>query len=368
MDLDIEYGSQTGVLDDSKEDVGDGGYISLKSQTHQGEDITPTTYLVIRPTAGLPADGKVRLKFNSGGRYKVARDRLGNDLIVSEVTEFPAGQETRLYLVGETKSQSRGGEHITMQISNNESWIDGDSLKATVVQTQFQIDLRVFIPYNWVNIPHLLHISQVAKGDSRTYDPDLNGTYRVAQRAIVNLYQEWVPEIENRMIDNWKSAGVSEHYWDWDVINWDTWAKHSQNTIVSPSYISSGAVLQNSGTADLSQVDSFIEGSGPTGLSDNTKTFMKFEGSAAEPIIIGAATIDWRIYVGISKSDPLNPQYVMQGVHDGFPAYEIYINSAHQIFQPTNVLQWGPDPAVGVLELIGWPDVTLATKTGLIQQ
>jgi hypothetical protein len=255
-----------------------------------------------------------------------------------------------------------------MQIKVGDSWVDGDSLKATVVQTQFQIDLRVFIPYNWVNIPHPAHVFQVAKGDSRSYDPDLNGTYRVAQRAIVNLYREWVPEVENRMIENWKSAGVSVHYSNSDVLNWDDGAKHSDDTDVSPSYINSGAAVINSGTADISRVDSFIESVGPTGSSDDTKTFMKFTGAAAEPIIAGAADIDWRIFVGISKNDPLNPQFVMQGVHDGFPAYEIYINSNHQIFQHTNVLQWKPNPSVGVLELIGFPDVTVGTATGLIEQ
>ena len=43
-------------------------------------------------------------------------------------------------------------------------------------------------------------------------------------------------------------------------------------------------------------------------------------------------------------------------------------NSNHQIFQHTNVLQWKPNPAVGVLELIGFPDVTVGTATGLIEQ
>jgi len=370
VDLDIEYASQDGIkeLEETKEDTGDGGYISLKSQTHQGEDITPTTYLVIRATAGLPADRKVRLRFNAGGRFKVSKNLLGTDLVVSEVTEFPVGQETRLYLVGETKSQSRGGETITMQIDNNGSWIDGDSLKATVVQTQFQIDLRIFIPYNWVNIPHPAHVSQVARGDTRTYDPQLNGTYRVAQWAILNLYKEWVPEVQNRMVDDGKSAGTSEHYSDSDVLNWDDGAKHSEDTVVKPSYIKAGAPVINSGTADLSNVDSYIASSGPTGSSDDTKCYMKFDGAAAEPIIAGAATIDWRIYVGISKNDPLNPQFVMQGVHDGFPAYEIYINSKHPVFTHTNVLQWRPDPAVGVLELLGFPDVTVGPQTGLINQ
>lgn len=366
VDLDIEYLSQEGIkeLEESKEDAGDGGYISLKSQTHQGEDITPTTYLVIRPITGLSEDRKVRLKFNAGGRYVVARDRLGNDPVISEGTEFPAGQETRLYLVGEAKSQTRGGEQITVQIENEGSWLDGDSLKATVVQTQFQIDLRIFIPYNWVNIPHPAHISQVAKGDNRSFDSQLNGTYRIAQWAILNLYREWVPEVENRMLDHGKSAGTSEHYSDGDVFNWDDAAKHSGDTAVKPSYINDGAPVMDSGTADLSNVDSDIVISS----SDDAKCFIKFSGAASEPIITGAATIDWRINVGISKNNPLEPQFVMQGIHDGFPAYEIYINSRHSIFQSTNVLQWLPGLKDGVLELMGYPDVGVGPTTGLINQ
>jgi hypothetical protein len=365
VDLDIEYGSQTGVLDDSKEDVGDGGYISLKSQTHQGEDITPTTYLVVRPTAGLPADGKVRLKFDSGGRYKVARDRLGNDPIVSEVTEFPAGQKTRLYLVGETKSQSRGSEQITMQISNNGSWIDGDSLKATVVQTQFQIDLRIFIPYNWVDIPwHPNHIGQVAKGDTRSYDPQLNGSYRVAQSAILNLYKEWVPEVEQRLIDSGKSAGNSAHYGFIYVNNYDPFAKHSDLAAVKPSFINPGSPSFGVGTSNLSRVDSEII----SASTNDEQCFVRFEGAAGEPIILLAADINWQFDVGISKQDPLNPTFYMLGSHDGFPAYEIYINSRHPVFPYTDILQWKPTLNVGVLELMDNLDVNVGPTTGIIKQ
>jgi hypothetical protein len=367
VDLDIEHGYRN-EFEELKENIGDGGYISLKSQTPQGEDITPTTYLVIRPANGLPNNSKIRLKFNSGGHYKVARDRLGTDPVISEVIEFPAGQETHLYLLGETKSQSRGGENITMQIKVDSSWADGDSLKATVVQTQYQIDLRVFIPYNWVNIPHPFYINQVAIGDSRSYDPHLIGTFRVAQRVILNLYHEWEPGIENRIIDSWNVGGLSQNYYDSDVTNWDDDAIHSEKTIMSPSYINSGATPVTSGTADISQVLSNVQNYGPTGESDDTKTFVSFDGAAADPLIVGAADIDWRITVGISKSDPLNPQFVVQGVHDGFPAYEIYINSNHPIFPYTNVLQWEPNLEADVTELIGFPDVTMPTKIGLIKQ
>ncbi len=363
VDLDIKYASQAGTkeLEESKEDTGDGGYISLKSQTHQGEDITPTTYLVIRPTTGLPNDSKVRLKFNSGGRYKVARDRLGDDPIVSEITEFPAGQETRLYLVGETKSQSRGGENITMQIEVGGSWVDGDSLKATVVQTQFQIDLRVFIPYNWVNIP--LHPS-VAGGDNRSYDPNLNGTYRVSQNAILNLYREWVPDVENRMIDDGKSAGITYHYSTSDVTNFNSSAKHSEDTTVKPSYINSGASPSNSGIADLSGVQVTVLSS----LSNDNRVTVEFEGEAAEPILPVAAPINWRFSVGISKANPLNPSFSLEGAHDGFPAYEIYVNCKHLKFPHTEVVTWKPPLSADVWELVGDLDVFVGPLTGTINQ
>jgi hypothetical protein len=367
LDLDIEYASQTGLkeLEESKEDTGDGGYISLKSQTNMGEDITPTTYLVIRPTYGLPSNKKVRLKFNSGGRYYISRNRLGTDLIISELTEFPAGQETRLYLVGGTRSQTRGGESITMQVNNNGTWIDGDSLNATVVQTQFQIDLRVFIPYNWVNIP--LHL-RVAGGDTRNYNPQLNGGYRVAQRAIVNLYKEWVPGVESRLIDKGKSAGITYHHAVNNITNFSSGAKHSEDTIVKPSYIKLGAAPTNSGIADLSNVDCFVADSGPTGSPDDSKICIRFVGNAAEPILPVAAPIQWRFSVGISKNDPIHPQFFMQGVHNGFPAYEIYINGRHPSLPHTKVLEWKPDLTVGVMSLVGFPDTPIGTETGLINQ
>ena len=180
----------------------------------------------------------------------------------------------------------------------------------------------------------------------------------------MNLYPEWIPEPGNRVIENGKSAGTTKHYRDSDVFNWDDGAKHSEDTIAKPSYVKPGAPVVDSGVADLSNVDSYVVAS----LTDSAKCYVKFEGTASEPIIAFAAPIDWRINVGISKQDPLNPQFVMQGVHDGFPAYEIYINCKHSIFPYTSVLQWKPHPSVGVMELVGYPDVTVGPATGLIKQ
>ena len=113
--------------------------------------------------------------------------------MVSEETEFAANTDTTLYFQDLGNSQLRGGEDITMQIGISGNWYDGDSVKCTVVQSEFQIVNRVFIPYNWVDIPwHPFHTDDVAEGDHRDFDPILEGSYRVEQRVVVNPYKDLV--------------------------------------------------------------------------------------------------------------------------------------------------------------------------------
>jgi len=52
----------------------------------------------------------------------------------------------------------------------------------------------------------------------------------------------------------------------------------------------------------------------------------------------------------------LLPVFSLSGEHDGFPAYEIYINPEQVV---TNVLQWSPDINDGVLELLFGPDTPI---------
>ena len=135
--------------------------------------------------SSLPSTSKIRLKFTDGGRYKIYSDDTRQTLVQSEVTEFDVGSPTTLYYQGIGKSQSRGGEEVVMQIGVGESWYDGGSVKCTVVQSEFEIVNRVFIPYNWVDIPwHPFHADDVAEGDDRDFDATLAGTYRVEQRDL----------------------------------------------------------------------------------------------------------------------------------------------------------------------------------------
>ena len=48
-------------------------------------------------------------------------------------------------------------------------------------------------------------------------------------------------------------------------------------------------------------------------------------GSAANPLVRGAFDIDWAFSLTLNTSGP-KPHWTLQGLDDGFPAFEIYIN------------------------------------------
>lgn len=349
VDLDVVHPA-TDELNEAKEDVDDGGYVSIKREV-DGDDVAPVTQLKLHANSSLPSTAKFRLKFADGGRYKIYSDVGRATEVVSEQTEFAANVDTTLYFQGLGKSQSRGGEEVMMQIGVGGNWYDGDSVKCTVIQSEFEIVHRVFIPYNWVDIPwHPFHADDVAEGDDRDFDPTLAGTYRVEQKVVINPYKDLV---SNRIRSKSIIPGETKHFDEDDVVNFDEDAKHSDLTAVQPSYIPHGAIVHNSGFADITEVTITLLNY----LTNDKQTIVELKGSASEPIVFLAAPIDWQFNVGVEIDDPLNPTAVFSGLHDGFPAYEIYINANHPIFPVTEVLKWAPSIDKGVLELVGGANV-----------
>jgi hypothetical protein len=89
------------------------------------------------------------------------------------------------------------------------------------------------------------------------------------------------------------------------------------------------------------------------GARTETDTTVRFHGGAAEPIVIGAAEINWDFSITINIGDPVKPRYKVSGEQDGFPAYEIYIKtddppSAEKV---TKAYQWKPPIERGVESL-----------------
>jgi hypothetical protein len=156
-DLDIIHPA-TGELEEGKEDganadAPDGGFVSVKRMIDDGRggetDATPITKLKIHKIEGVQNNWKTRLKFNAGERYKIYKHAARTQLVVSETSEFPATIDTTVYFQGEKKSETRAGEEITLQIGINGVWYDSDSVKCTIVQSEFQIQVKAFISYAW---------------------------------------------------------------------------------------------------------------------------------------------------------------------------------------------------------------------------
>ena len=234
----------------------------------------------------------------------------------------------------------------------------------TVVQSEFEIVHRVFIPYNWVDIPlHPFHPQQVAEGDDRGFDPGLTGTYRVEQRAVLCPYRDLDA---SPVKDKEKRAGITRHFDESNVSN-HSGALHSGLEPQQPSRIQKDSVPLNTGIASLGNVRAYLLAS-PV----DHQTHLRMEGSAAEPIVMGAglvAPIDWLFDIAIGVGNPAEPQVILSGEHDGFPAYEIYVYAGRDKSSPTTVLQWLPPIESGVLALAGNdPDTPVEERTKPIEQ
>jgi hypothetical protein len=131
----------------------------------------------------------MRLKFSKADRYKIYRDEARTQEVISESTELPANADTTLWFHGLKKSLTRGGESVTMQINAGGSWIDGDAVKCTIVQSEFLFQVKAFIPYAWTEAENFAPpplnpmFGKVAKGDLHP-----GSGIRPASPGFINLY------------------------------------------------------------------------------------------------------------------------------------------------------------------------------------
>ena len=138
VDLDILHPA-SGRLGEELEDKdydSSGGYVALKREI-DGEDVAPVTQLQLRRCSHYEME-HYRLKFDSGGRYRIYSDANRTQEIISEQTEFTAGTETTVYLQGLSVSDSLGGEEVTLQVGLSGNWYATDSVNFTVVQAEFE--------------------------------------------------------------------------------------------------------------------------------------------------------------------------------------------------------------------------------------
>jgi hypothetical protein len=371
VDLDIVH-PETGELTDVKEDADDGGYVSvqrLEDLADATSDVTPKTKLKIHAILGAQSTRKTRLKFNGANRYKIYRDEARTHEVVSEHTEL--NTDTTLFFHGIKKSDSRGGEQVTMQVKVNDMWMDGDSVKFTLVQSEFLIQVKAFIPYAWTEaeeeVPGPNELSpmagKVAKGDlhsftlprtngrlaspgfrnrystdrepnpgdpnDSTYDIFDNAPFRVCQQIILTPYKDLHPSYDLASSRKVWTAPSSDHY--------------EKATSVDPTEISLKKGFKEltgsprSGKPPIKQKD-FSQGVRTGKIAELNIEAGATDGAMGSilgiPLHWVTADIHWNIWFMInSEADPLLPTVQFGGSHDSYPAYEIIVIQSDQTYK-----------------------------------
>jgi hypothetical protein len=322
-DVDVIHPA-TGELDEDKEDGGDGGYVPIKRAA-----TTPVTQLKLHARPAFAA-ALYRLKFNSGGRYKLYRDAARTDEVISETTQFSPATDVSLYFEGISKSTSRGGEKVTVQIQLNGQWLDADAVLLTVVQAEFPIFIRAYIPYLWTTpedifwTTSLLTGQNVAGGDNRNINLDPgNDDYRLMQSFTLTPYPDLHVNKDIETDRTFSSAQQSISYKrstsvpaeDMDKLHGYSLRPNPEFRVGTPQGLESTYVLTSNGQ---NKTKMQVTGSG----EDGAIYAASFWGGWQIPSM-GVPNIDWNIKIELDKTNPIQAKVSIEGQRNKFPAYEI---------------------------------------------
>jgi hypothetical protein len=382
VDLDLIHPA-TGELADDREDgtssSPDGGYVSIKrtvgSDAIGGEDVAPVTKLSIKGIYGISPVPKVRLKFNGGDRYKLYKDVSRTQEVVSEQTEFNGNQETTLYFQGLKKSLSRGGEKVTMQVKLTNNWVDGDSVDCTIVQSEFLIQIKAFIPYEWTEgestwVTNLINpmSGKVAHGDLRNVPGQFKNAFsnkdlfysvapfRLCHEVILTPYVDlhyFYQDLEAER--KFTSALTSDHYSKASSVNASELVLRNGYLPLAPPSIATGppVVFPATYSPELSLYNILRANKCALNLTASGKDGAMGIFTAASP------AIDWDVRLEVDSSlNPLLPSIRVKGKHDLYPAYEIIAIQADGTFKDTHRHMPNRDVYPGPISLSGAPSIT----------
>jgi hypothetical protein len=200
------------------------------------------------------------------------------------------------------------------------------------------ITINSFIPQDHVSKPFSL--THIFEGDNRmdatagiaTWDKD--GSYRTREQFTVIPFQSMgdFDGLENNAYAN-DPDGITNDEW---FIGIGTTREYHEGSSLLGGKISAAA------KADTILGDNYLK----TGEATASKSGMKIEpvwqgerkvkvhcvGHATNPLFsilgIPAPAIDYDVNIIIDFTDQEHPKYTLQGDHDGFPAYEFYINDS----------------------------------------
>lgn len=380
MDLDVVH-PVTGTFGEMDEDSSDGGYVSVQ-RLEEGIDVTPVTLLSLDTSPEQPGIGKTRLKFNSGGRYKLYSDAARTSE-VTQSTEFSGGGSQVVYIRGFQKSASRGGESVTMQVNVGGSWIDGDSVKFTVVQSEFLFQVKAFIPYAWTEGEEETPgpngwspmAGKVAKGDlhpglgdriptagflnvfSTDYvippGPVPAGTpldgqfkfapFRVCQRIVLTPYSHLHSSYDLTSRRKVWTAPASDHYSKATAVN-------AAEATLKKGFMALSGVTTSTGKPPVTGED-YRQGA-RTGRIAELHIEAAGKDGAMGWLTSATDDIHWDMWVKVNaETNPLLPVVQFGGQHDSYPAYEIIVIQADGTYKPIHNVSPAPSALPGPYSL-----------------
>ncbi len=337
VDIDFVHPA-TGEMNESRE-TSEGGYIAIRQ-----DEETPVTKLKLHKLEGM-ASAELKLTFSSS-KIKIWKDPGRTQAVTSDSTVFPADVDTELFLEGVEKSATAKDIEIGLKVKIGSTESPVVTAKATVVQSEFPIILRAFIPYKWTQpdvSPTTYTIA--AEGDNRglvlSDGPFSSVPFRVRQKIIITPYADLTTQTDIVDESIGDTAPLSRHY-DKNVA-----VPVGERSGIHGYSLISGILPRDSGAPTL-PVNKFEF---KTRTSSRNITY-RLEASGEDGALpwyvpgFAAPNIDWKYDIKVDCTDPAKPKVNAKGERDGFPAYEILVITSDGTIK--EIYYWRPPVNVQV--------------------
>lgn len=240
--------------------------------------------------------------------YFLQDDQGGTDSVTLDAN-FNGG-------AGVVSLPSSGIQQVTLTSSTGSWDFLIDEVRFTP-EEEFDISFSSFIPANNVIGPPQSRCGfpptnrLYFEGDDRSFDPDAT-SFRTRQLVTV------IPN-EATDSDGLKEGSDQNLVGETRAYAPDALADGTIDASDDDGTLGDCTLLHDTGTASTGDMEIEVTRLGPDRVQ------VHLFGGAGNPLVFGAPDIDWDFTIEIDTSqDP--PQWTLTGSHDGFPAYEIYIN------------------------------------------
>jgi hypothetical protein len=253
-------------------------------------------------------------------------------------------------------------------------WIDTDAITLTVVQSEFLVQIKAFIPYEWTEGEELWLIEgfnpmegKIAQGDDRKIlgqfrnifsDRAVNFTdspYRLCQEVVLTLYPDlhdfWQ---DKETLRRFTTAPTSDHYEKAVSVDPSELSVRNGYLPLTPPAIASGPPIRGVITysPELSLYNSLRVNKCALAMTAWGKDGAMGIYADASP------AIDWSVRVEVDSSvDPLLPVIRVVGDHDLYPAYEIIVLQADGSFKDIHRHMPNRDVYLGPISLSTAPSI-----------